>query len=50
MTILKRRVPEQLRHHAQIHLGHNKSTGKGMAVAMPVAAGDAGLFESDRKC
>ena len=32
---LKRFVPEQLCDSAQIHSGHTKSTGKGMAVAMP---------------
>ena len=33
---LKRPVAEQLCHCAQIHPGHNESTGKGAAVAMPV--------------
>ena len=32
---LKRPVPEQLRYRTQIHTGHNQSTGKGTAVAMP---------------
>lgn len=31
---LKRPVPGQLRNGAQIHPGHNESTGKGVAVAM----------------
>ena len=32
---LKRSVPKQLCDGTQIHSGHSKSTGKGMAVAMP---------------
>nr|WP_245632187.1 hypothetical protein [Edaphobacter aggregans] len=38
-------VPEQLCDGAQIHPGHNQSTGKGMAVAMPAVSFDLRLFE-----
>ena len=42
---LKRSVPERLYDSTQIHSGHNKSTGKGMAVAMPAIGFDLGVFE-----
>ena len=42
---LKRPVPEQLCNRAQIHPGHNESTGKGMAVAMPRITLDLRFFE-----
>jgi hypothetical protein len=37
---LKRSVPKQLCDGTQIHSGHSKSTGKGMAVAMPAIGFD----------
>jgi hypothetical protein len=37
---LKRPVPDQLCHPAQIDSGYNKSTGKSMAVAMPPGCRD----------
>jgi len=46
---LKRPVPEQLCNGMQIDPGHNKSTGKGMAVAMPGVAIDLRLIERCRK-
>jgi hypothetical protein len=46
---LRRSLPQQLCYGAQIHPGHNKSTGKGMAVAMPAISIDLRLFERCRK-
>jgi hypothetical protein len=42
-------MPGQFCHSAQIDPGHNKSTGKGMAVAMLCVVSDRRLFESDHK-
>ena len=42
-------MPEQLCNRPQIHPGHNKSTGKRMAVAMPGILLNLGLFDSGRK-
>src|ERR1700679_37185 len=46
---LKRPVPEQLCNRAQIDSGHNKSTGKGMAVAMPRVIRHLRLIEGRRE-
>ena len=46
---LKRPVAEQLCHCAQIHPGHNESTGKGVAVAMPAIVSYLRLFLGCRK-
>ena len=42
-------MPEQLCNRAQIDPGHNKSTGKRMAVAMPRIIRHLCLFEDRRK-
>ncbi len=42
---LKRPVPEQLCHRAQIDSGHYKSTGKSMTIAMLLIIGDLRVFE-----
>jgi len=42
-------MPEQYYHFVQIHLGHNQSTGRGMAVAIPDGPGTFRLFECYRK-
>lgn len=46
---LKRSVPEQLCDGAQIYPGHNKSTGKGRAVATPAVPFDPCIFNGDGK-
>ncbi len=46
---LKRPMPEQLCNCAQIHSGHNKSTGKCMAVAMPGIFLNLDLFDRGRE-
>lgn len=46
---LKCPMPEQFCNRSQIHPGHIKSTGKGMAVAMPGIFLNLGLFEGDRE-
>jgi hypothetical protein len=42
-------MPEQLCNRPQIYPGHNKSTGKRMAVAMPGILMNLRLFESSRE-
>ena len=42
---LKCPVPEQFRNRSQIDSGHNKSTGKRMAVAMPRVIKHLGVIE-----
>jgi len=42
-------MPEQFCNRPQIHTGHNKSTGKGMAVAMPGMPLNLRLFERCRE-
>ena len=42
-------MPEQLCNRPQIHSGHNKSTGKRRAVAMPGILMNLRLFESGRE-
>ena len=42
-------MSEQLCNRPQIHIGQNKSTGKGMAVAMPAIPMNLRLFESSRE-
>ena len=42
-------MPEQFCNRPQIHPGHNKSTGKRMAVAMPGIFLNLGLFEHSRE-
>ena len=42
-------MPEQLCNRPQIHPGHNKSTGKRMAVAMSGILMNLRLFESSRE-
>ena len=46
---LERPMPEQFRNRPQIHPGHNESTGKGVAVAMPGIFLNLGLFEGGRE-
>jgi hypothetical protein len=46
---LQRPVPKQLCHRAQIHSGHNQSTGKSMPVAMPGIPFDLRLRECGGK-
>jgi hypothetical protein len=46
---LQRSMPEQLSYGAQVDSGHNKSTGKSMAVAMPRVSVDLGFGECSRE-
>jgi hypothetical protein len=43
---LERPMPEQLCNRAQIYSGHNKSTGKGMTVAIRGILVNLRFFES----
>jgi hypothetical protein len=42
-------MPEQLYNCPQIYSGHNQSTGKCMAVAMPGILSNLGLFQGSRE-